>query len=243
MQAARSPLPPSWARDIQLDEGNTHWLQSLPSSTQAFAATWLLQHLITTQASLQAPPTPLQPNPQPAANSCNPTPASGESNHPTRPQAHQYLHPVPSELSIELGPGGPARGYPFGVECGGAAARGASDGLGGPASGYPLDMERGGAAMGGVQPAASGPSDGLVGAESGPSFDQAWQTWHEDMELWAESCCPVAEAVMSIAHAIAQSMPDPEAGSSHCNLAHVGLSVDVNLKLVEAWLVQQRAWD
>ena len=48
--------------------------------------------------------------------------------------------------------------------------------------------------------------------QSGPELSQEWELWHEDMEEWAESCCPAAEAMVSMAHAIAQSRPDPESG-------------------------------
>ena len=55
LQAAHLRIPPGWARDVQLDASNTSWLQSLPAATQAFTASWLLQHLTTTQVSLQSP--------------------------------------------------------------------------------------------------------------------------------------------------------------------------------------------
>ncbi len=204
MQAARLSMPPAWTRDIQLDASNTHWLQSLPAASQAFTATWLLQHLTAAQGSLQSS-THHEPYPLPTSTHCSLPTADGSD--PTQSGSSGGIDDFSMGQASGLSPGQDgcapaASGYPLGAAVGSAAASGLQPATSGLAP-----------AVSGLQPAERGSSDGSTGNGGRPETAQEWQTWHEDMEEWSESCCPAAEAVVSTAHAIAQSMPDPDTGN------------------------------
>ena len=67
-------------------------------------------------------------------------------------------------------------------------------------------------AASGLQEAAVGGVGGLARGHWWQQLAQEWQAWHDDMEEWAETCCAPAEAILSAAHAIAESRPVAEAG-------------------------------
>ena len=240
VQAARSPLQPAWTRDIQLDGSNTQWLQRLPAATQAFTASWLLQHLTIPLDSLQSP-THAEPNPLPAVH-CSPPSAetdpspipisthsaaaeNGPSSWADPEQAHSLAAAADTAHAAASGQQPATWGWAQAV--GGLTA--AADVMQPAAVGVPQAAERGsraavdgslpvgsglpGPAVGGLQPAASG-LGGSAQDLQWQQLAQEWQAWHDDMEEWAESCCPAAEAMVSTAHAIAEARADPDSGAS-----------------------------
>ncbi|KAK9834399.1 hypothetical protein WJX74_000894 [Apatococcus lobatus] len=290
LQAARSPLQPGWTRDIQLDASNTQWLQSLPATTQAFTASWLLQHLTANLYSLSSP-NHAEPDPLPAAGCSlpaahasasicpSPTQFDAANSSENIPSSSQSLRQVPNPAAAASpmqaaadrmepavgrwadlvdGLAAAANRMQAAVHILQAAARGSrnADARGQPAAGglqqptvggfrttdvrgQPEADQLQGAAVGG--PAASGLGES-VQDERWQQLAREWQVWHEDVEEWAESCCPAAEAIVSTAHAIAESRPDAESDDLDRSKPLASAKAQQDLWPAARWLQSSCTW-